>query len=494
MRLMSSGSGFPPEILTVGQVAAADRAAIRAGTPGSVLMENAGRAVADAMSSRFPAGPVLVLAGPGNNGGDGFVAARLLARNGREVRVALLGPREALTGDAALAAARWSGPVHPFEPDLPDGAAVVVDAVFGAGLSRPLPSGVVAMFSAVRARGLPSVAVDLPSGVHGDTGAESAGVLPAEVTVTFHRLKPAHVLFPGRALAGEVVLADIGIPASSVAGQALLNGPAVWREQVRRLDWRIHKYLRGHAVVVGGPPRRAGAARLAAHAALRAGAGLVTLAVPTEAVPAYAGDPKALMLEPAAAPSRFREMLATAKTSVAVLGPGNGVGSATRSRVAIAAEAGLRLVLDADALTSFAGNTESLASHCATADAAVLTPHDGEFRRLFPDVDGDRITRARIAAELTGAVVVSKGADTVVASREGLAIVNGNAPAYLATAGSGDVLAGIIGGLLASGMGPVAAAAGGVWLHGEAAQGFGTGLIADDLLSRIPSALQSAGI
>lgn len=492
MRLMSSGSTLPPEILTVAQVAAADRAAIRAGTPGVALMEKAGRAVADAVSSRFPADPVLVLAGPGNNGGDGFVAARHLMRNGREVRVALLGPREALAGDAALAAARWSGPVHPFESDLLDGAGIVVDAVFGAGLSRPLPPDVVALFNAVRVRGLPSVAVDLPSGVDGDTGVESPGVLPAEVTVTFHRLKPAHVLFPGRALAGEVVLADIGITASSVTGQAFLNGPAVWREQVRRLDWQSHKYLRGHAVVVGGPPRRAGAARLAAHAALRAGAGLVTLAVPAGAVPSYVGDPKALMLQPAAAPDRFREMLAVAKIAVAVVGPGNGVGAATRSRVAIAAEAGLRLVLDADALTSFAGNAKSLALHCASADAAVLTPHDGEFRRLFPDVEGDRLTRARIAAERTGAVVVSKGADTVVAGKDGRAVINANAPAHLATAGSGDVLAGIIGGLLASGMEPFAAGAEGAWLHGEAASEYGPGLIADDLLCSLPSVMRAS--
>lgn len=492
MRLMSSGPALPPEILTVDQMAAADRSAIRSGTPGIVLMENAGRAVAEAVNARYPNGTVVILAGPGNNGGDGFVAARHLARHGRDVRLALFGTSEALAGDAALAAARWTGEIHGWDPALVEGTATVVDAVFGAGLSRPLPAGVVSVFDAVRARKLPCTAVDLPSGVDGDTGTASAGVLPAEATVTFHRLKPAHVLFPGRALAGEVVLADIGIPAPSVTGQVFLNGPAVWREQVRWPDWQTHKYLRGHAVVVGGPPRRAGAARLAAHAALRAGAGLVTLAVPAGAVSAYAGDPKALMLQPAAAPKRFREMLAAAKIDVAVVGPGNGVGAATRSRVAIAAQAGLRLVLDADALTSFAGDAEFLASHCASADVAVLTPHDGEFRRLFPDVEGDRLTRARVAAEQTGAVVISKGADTVVASKDGRAVINANAPANLATAGSGDVLAGIIGGLLASGMEPFAAASAGVWLHGEAASGYGTGLIADDLLRGLPSALQSS--
>lgn len=492
MRLMSSDSALPAEILTVKEMADADRFAIRSGTPGIVLMENAGRAVADTVDARCPSGTVAVLAGPGNNGGDGFVAARHLARRGRDVRLALFGAREALTGDAATAAARWAGEIHPFDRALIDGAATVVDAVFGAGLSRPLPAGVTSVFDAARARELPCIAVDLPSGVDGDTGSASAGALPARATVTFHRLKPAHVLFPGRALAGEIVLADIGIPKTAATGTALLNGPGLWRGQLRQPDWRSHKYQRGHVVVVGGPPQRAGAARLAAHAALRAGAGLVTLAVPSDALVPYIGDPKALMVAPAAEPEGLRALIADSKARAAVLGPGNGVGPATRRRVAVAAEAGLRLVLDADALTSFADEADSLGVLCAAAEAVVLTPHEGEFRRLFPDILGDRLTRARAAAERTGAVVVSKGPDTVVAGRDGQAVINANAPANLATAGSGDVLAGIIGGLLASGMEPFAAAAAGVWLHGEAASGCGAGLIADDLLNGLPSALQSS--
>jgi hydroxyethylthiazole kinase-like uncharacterized protein yjeF len=245
-------------------------------------------------------------------------------------------------------------------------------------------------------------------------------------------------------------------------------------------------------VVVGGPPERAGAARLAAHAALRTGAGLVTLAVPSDALTAYIGDPKALMVAPAAEPEGLEALIKGSKVRAAVLGPGNGVGPATRRRAAIAAEAGLRLVLDADALSSFAGDAPALAALCGAAEAVVLTPHDGEFRRLFPDIEGDRLTRARAAADRTGAVVVSKGPDTVVAGRDVDAIINANAPAILATAGSGDVLAGIIGGLLASAMEPFAAAAAGVWLHGEAASKYGAGLIADDLLSGLPPALRSA--
>ncbi len=492
MRLMSSGPAWPPEILTVGQMAEADRAAVRLGTPGSVLMERAGRAVANAVNRRFPAGTVLVAAGPGNNGGDGFVAARHLARQGRDVCVALWGERQALTGDAAHAAARWLGNTQALDCRLVDGAAVVIDAVFGAGLSRALPDRVASLFGRAREQGKPSVAVDLPSGVDGDTGSASAGVLPARLTVTFHRLKPGHVLFPGRALAGEIVLADLGIPTGKAAAAALLNGPSLWLREQRAPDWRSHKYTRGPVAIVGGSARRAGAARLAGHAALRTGAGLVTIAVPEDAVSAYAGDPKAIMIEPMAASGDLRALLARTRARVVVIGPGSGIGEATRSRVAAAAETGRRMVLDADALTSYVDRLDALAACCAAAEAAVLTPHAGEFRRLFPDLGGNRLTQARTAARRVGATVVSKGPDTVIAVPEGRVIVNANAPASLATAGSGDVLAGAIGGLLASGMEPWAAAAEGVWLHGEAARRFGPGLIADDLPGGLPGALRSA--
>lgn len=494
MHLMSSGSVWPPEILTVEQMAAADHATIQGGRPGIVLMENAGRAVADNVAARFPDGPVTVLAGPGNNGGDGLVAARNLARFGRDVRVALFGNRDALAGDAARAMARWTGPTDVLGPGVLEETAVVVDAVFGAGLSRSLPDSVASSFEAARARGLPSVAVDLPSGVDGNTGAASAGVLAATTTVTFHRLKPAHVLFPGRALAGELVLADIGVTqgAGDEGLSALMNGPLLWRDQLPLLDWRTHKYARGHVIVVGGPAQRAGAARLAAHAALRAGAGLVTLAVPDSDVGAYTGEPKAVMVEPVGNVARFEELVSDSRVTAVVLGPGNGVGDATRERVRVAARPHLALVLDADALTSFGGDADSLAALCKRARAAVLTPHEGEFRRLLPDVRGDRLSRARVAARRIGATMIHKGPDTVIVGPGGQAIINANAPPDLATAGSGDVLAGIVGGLLAGRMEPLAAASASVWLHGEAAAGCGRGLIADDLLIRIPEALHSA--
>ena len=255
MRLMSSDSALPAEILTVKETADADRSVIRSGTPGIVLMENAGRAVADAVDARCPSGTVAVLAGPGNNGGDGFVAARHLARRGRDVRLALFGAREALTGDAATAAARWAGEIHPFDRALIDGAATVVDAVFGAGLSRPLPAGVTSMFDAARARELPCIAVDLPSGVDGDTGSAAAGALPARATVTFHRLKPAHVLFPGRALAGEIVLADIGIPKTAEARWAYGEWIGIARRRFGdRADAAVYSPGTGRAAVLAPHP------------------------------------------------------------------------------------------------------------------------------------------------------------------------------------------------------------------------------------------------
>ncbi len=493
MRLMSSSTSLPPEILSLAQTAAADRAAVDAGRPVQALMESAGRAIAEVVAARFPQGQIAVLAGPGNNGGDGFVAARFLALRGRNVRLALLGNPEKLKGEAAHAAARWDGPIESLTREIIGGAQVVVDGIFGAGLSRSLPDVVIDTLNAVRERDLPVVAIDLPSGVNGDTGTAVEGVLPADATVTFHRLKPAHVLFPGRGLCGELVLADIGISDDAVATQTFLNGPVVWQEQVVRPDWRSHKYERGALVVVGGPIRRSGAARLAACAALRSGAGVVTMAVPSEAVKGYIGNPRALMIEPVSELQEMRTLFEDGRIRAAVVGPGNGVGARTRSLVELAAAARLSVVLDADALTSFEHNAESFASFCRHAEAAVLTPHDGEFHRIFPDLRGDRLCRARAAAARTGAIVVSKGPDTVVAHPDGRTVINANAPETLATAGSGDVLAGIIGGLLATKMDPFSAAAAGVWLHGAAAQAHGSGLIADDLLTCLPEALRAAG-
>ncbi|MFC3677614.1 NAD(P)H-hydrate dehydratase [Ferrovibrio xuzhouensis] len=473
-------------LLTVAEMGEADRRTIAAGTPGLVLMEAAGAAVARIVQRCHPRGPVLVLCGPGNNGGDGFVAARLLAGQGRAVALVLLGSREALHGDAAAMAAQWTGPVlAPADAD-PVAAGVIVDALFGAGLGRPLDGMAKVLVEAVNACGRPVVAVDLPSGLHGDDGQPRGVAIRATRSVTFFRPKPGHLLLPGRLLCGQLHVADIGIPAAVLEGIAprqWLNDPALWRGLLPRPRLDGHKYARGHVLVRGGG--RAGAAQLAGHAALRIGAGLVTLALPAAALQ-QAGGPDALMRQPCEGVPDWRMAIADARRNALLLGPGNGTGDATRMAVLAALGTGRvprrAVVLDADALTAFAADPSRL--FAAMQGPVILTPHDGEFARLFPDLAGDgssKLTRARAAAARSGAIVVLKGADTVIAAPDGKAAINANAPPDLATAGAGDVLAGFCAGLLAQGMPAFEAACAAVWLHGAAAAEAGAGLIADDL-------------
>lgn len=466
----------------------ADSLAIAGGIPGPVLMERAGLAIADAICLRWPVRPVAVLCGPGNNGGDGFVVARLLAERGWPVRLGLLGKSEALKGDAAHHAGLWTGAVEPLSVDLLEGAELAVDAVFGAGLSRPvegLPAEV------LRAVACPLVAVDIPSGIDGATG-EVQGYAPqAAVTVTFFRLKPGHLLYPGRGLCGETLLAGIGIPANVLAEigpHTYENKPGLWR--LPGLAAETHKYRRGHCLVVAGV--MAGAARLSAHAALRTGAGLVSVAVRPEGMGELSAAPAAVILRRCADLPAFAAMAAEPRVASIVIGPGAGPDGRTRRRVLAALAAGKPCLLDADALTAFAEEPERLLAATATAGKAVLTPHEGEFARVFPNIKGGRLGRARQAATAAGAVVLLKGPDTVIAAPDGRAAINANAPSWLGTAGSGDVLSGIIGGLLAQGMAPFEAVCAGAWLHGRAAQEFGHGMIADDLADALPGVLPLA--
>ena len=508
------GTATALEVLTVAEMGEADRRAIAGGTPGINLMEAAGAAVAEEVMRRFPDRPAIVLCGPGNNGGDGFVAARLLRESGRSVRLALLGDFGALKGDAAIAAASFKGTVEPLGSEVLTGAgangAVIVDALFGAGLARPLEGAALATVKTLNRRRLPVIAVDLPSGVQGDTGAVlggDEGAAPSAVaTVTFFRKKPAHLIVPGRELCGDVVVAEIGIPAAVlgvIAPRIAENAPALWAESFPWPRLSDHKYRRGHAVV-GGGAHMTGAARLAARACLRIGAGLVTIASPPEALAIYATTMPGILMTVVAHPADFATMLADPRKNAVLLGPGNGVTPATRAHVLFALEAGRRCVLDADALTVFAERPQDLiaalngAAETSRGPAAVLTPHEGEFARLFGRVHlagpggavlESKIDRARAAAEAAKAVVLLKGADTVIAHPDGRVRINANAPPTLATAGAGDVLAGMIAGLIAQGMEPVAAASAAAWLHGAAAAAFGPGLIAEDLPDLIPSAL-----
>jgi ADP-dependent NAD(P)H-hydrate dehydratase / NAD(P)H-hydrate epimerase len=475
-------------LLTPQQMGAADRLTIAGGIPGITLMENAGRGVADAISRRWPLRPLVVLCGPGNNGGDGFVAARVLAERGWPVRVALLGPVAALRGDAAAAAARWRRAVEPLTPAALDGAALAVDGIFGAGLTRPVEGTARAVVEALGECGLAVVAIDVPSGVDGASGEVRGAAARAAATVTFFRKKPGHLLLPGRGYCGETVLVQIGIPNAvldQIVPDTAADEPSWWLGGLPRPGLESHKYTRGHALVNGGA-LMTGAARLAARSAARLGAGLVTVAAPEAAFPVYAAALSGVIVHPAAGLDDFEALLADKRRNAVLIGPGAGVGAETRDRVLASLAAQKRIVLDADALTTFADDPRRLFS--AIGSPCVMTPHAGEFARLF-DVAGSKPDRARRAARQSGAVIVLKGADTVIAAPDGRVAINANAPAELATAGSGDVLAGIVLGLLAQGMDPFTAAAAAVWLHGDAAGRIGPGLVADDLVEALAPAL-----
>jgi len=486
------------ELLSTDEMAEADRLTIASGVAGIQLMENAGRAVADTVAARHRLGTrIAIIAGPGNNGGDGFVAARLLAERGYVVRVLTLTGRERLTGDAAQAARAFAGATEPASTESLMGADVVVDALFGAGLVRPIEGIAAALIEAMNNNEAATVAVDLPSGINGSTGTVMGTAVKAAETVTFFRRKPAHLLLPGRLHCGKVRVADIGIPAEvldHIKPRTFVNSPVLWGRWFPIPQIAAHKYARGHAVVVSGPLWRTGAARLAARAALRAGAGLVTLASPREALVVNAVASLAVMVHPIDGPGELAGLLSDRRFNALAIGPGGGVGAPMRELVAAALNGERAVVLDADALTSFADEPALLWSRIATrSDAAVtvLTPHQGEFARLFaaePFRDApSKLHAARMAARHSHAVVVLKGADTVIAAPDGRAAISDNAPPWLATAGSGDVLTGLVTGLLAQGMAGFEGACAAVWLHGEAATRVGPGLISEDLSEVLPA-------
>jgi ADP-dependent NAD(P)H-hydrate dehydratase / NAD(P)H-hydrate epimerase len=489
--------GFGMEVLTTAEMERADRLTIAAGTPGFALMLSAGQAVAEAAMDLVEEGPILVVAGRGNNGGDGFVAAAELAARGREVSVILLCERDSLQGDAASAARGWKYPVLPFNPQAIGKPALIVDALFGAGLNRPVKGDPQQMIEAINANGAPVLSVDLPSGVSGTSGAVMGVAIRATETVTFFRRKPAHLLLPGRIHCGRVRVVDIGIDASvlgEIRPQTFENVPPLWRKSFPVPQVDGHKYARGHVVAISGDIAATGAARLAARGSLRAGAGLVTLASPRDALAVNAAALTAVMVRATDTVIEFAELLTDKRFNACVIGPGAGLGERTRDFVLTAMSAKRHVVLDADALTSFADAPDHLfeAIKASHNTEVVLTPHEGEFPRLFSDISNkhplrSKLERVRAAAERSGAVVLLKGPDTVVASPDGRATIAANAPPWLATAGAGDVLAGMIAGLLAQSVPAFEAACIGVWMHGEAAREAGPGLIAEDLPEVLPA-------
>jgi len=485
------------EVLTSAEMERADRLTIAAGTPGFALMLSAGQAVAEAAMQLVEEGPVVVVAGPGNNGGDGFVAAAELAARGREVSVILLCDRDSLQGDAALAARGWKFPVLPFNSHAIGRPALIIDALFGAGLNRPVEGEAADMIAAINATGVPVLAVDLPSGINGTTSAILGTAVRATATITFFRRKPAHLLLPGRLHCGPVEVVNIGIDdrvLAEIQPRVFENVPPLWRGSFPRPRVEGHKYGRGHAIVVSGGLTTTGAARMAARGALRAGAGLVTLLSPREALAVNAMALTAVMIRAVETNAEFADILTDQRLNACVIGPGAGVGEWTRGFVLTALAAKRDLVLDADALTSFASAPEQLfeAIKSSPDPRVVLTPHEGEFSRLFSLLSNkhplrSKLERVRAAAERSGAIVLLKGADTVVAAPDGRAAIAANAPPWLATAGAGDVLAGIIAGLLAQGAPAFEATCIGVWMHGEAGREAGPGLIAEDLSETLPA-------
>ena len=481
------------EVLTVEECYAADRYAAAHGVATLELMEQAGRAVADEIARRWTPRPIAVLCGPGNNGGDGFVTARHLNERGWDVWVETLGDVAALKGDAAEMARHWPGEtIRIAESNRM--ADLFVDALFGAGLSRPLEGEARRLALASPKYKDRVIAIDVPSGLAGDAGKPLGdAVFHAGLTVTFFRKKPAHLLLPGRSLCGDIVVADIGIPEAAldaIAPKLFENTPALWTYPWPKTD--AHKYARGHCVIVSGPPHATGAARLAARGALRVGAGLVSVASPPNAVPVNAAALTAIMVKPFSGSRGLAELLKDERLNAIVIGPGAGVGEETEEMVAAVLRTKAAAVLDADALTSFRGEPKVL--FALLREPAVLTPHEGEFERLFPGLLGasaSKVEAVRTAAAEARCTVLLKGADTVIASADGRAAINSNAPAALATAGSGDVLAGFIGGLMAQGVESFAAASMAVWLHGEAAIAFGPGLIAEDLPEQLPAVLRA---
>ncbi|ENR70559.1 bifunctional ADP-dependent NAD(P)H-hydrate dehydratase/NAD(P)H-hydrate epimerase [Brucella abortus] len=499
------------ELLTPEEMARADRLTMEGGIKdGFALMLAAGRAVADIAQHMFPQKqPVAVLCGPGNNGGDGYVAAQYLLEAGYEaVCFAAAPPRQGT--DAMRASIFYKGQVRDLNEFSPVSFGGIIDALYGAGLARAVEGAQATVIDAVNASGLPVVAVDLPSGISGATGMALGAAMRAKATVTFFRKKPGHLLQPGRAHCGIIHIADIGIPdriLGEINPRVFENSPELWADSLPSPAVDAHKYSRGHAAVFSGAMHSTGAARLSAMAAARSGAGAVTLLSPPDALAVNAAHLTSIMVRETRSQQDAAQFITDRKVTAAVLGPGYGNPAFARdyTKMLLSAASGKAgqfrgLVLDADGITAFENKPDELFdTHRSSATALVLTPHEGEFKRLFPDIAEDntsKIDKARKAAMRANAVVIYKGPDTVIAEPGGLAVINSNGTPFLATAGSGDVLTGIVCGLLAQGMAPFAAACASVWVHADAARRFGHGLIAEDLpaqLSAVWSSLSRFG-
>ncbi|MCF6344147.1 MAG: NAD(P)H-hydrate dehydratase [Devosiaceae bacterium] len=484
-------------LLTPKQMNKADELAVASGVPSIDLMENAGQGVVDVVLEHYSPCSVLILCGAGNNGGDGFVVARLLAEKGIGVELVLLDDVAKLKGDAKINANRYQGEIKSFKHDMLGKADLIIDAIFGSGLDRDVMGEFASIIEQVNKSKIPIIAVDVPSGIDGASGEVRGIAIKATHSVSFFRAKPAHYLLPGREYCGQLHIKDIGIPKSmlqNIEANCWLNQPNLWQLPNRKLS--SHKYDAGHCVVLSGDELHSGAARLAARAALRIGAGLVTLVGKKPALLIHASHLSSIMLKEINNAHELSQLLLDKRYNCVIIGPALGVAKETAELVLVALQSSVSLVVDADGLSSFLDNPEILFAAIKQRQtiSVVLTPHEGEFKRLFPKITGSKIERAKQAAKISGSIVVLKGADSVICAPDGSSVINNNAPPELATAGSGDVLSGIIAALMAQGMKAHKAASAGVYLHAMAGLEFGgAGLIADDLPDLLPKVIKNLG-
>ncbi|HEX9446442.1 MAG TPA: NAD(P)H-hydrate dehydratase [Dongiaceae bacterium] len=490
-------------LVTAAQMRATEQAAFASGLNSFETMCRAGQAVAAAIMKRWSSRPTLVLCGPGNNGGDGYVVAQSLHQAGWPVSVIASAP--AGTEDARRAAEAWGQAVYVGRGDddsrWPAADGLIVDGLFGTGLTRAVTGDAAFLIARANAASAPIVAMDIASGVEADSGAALGVSIQASLTVTFAWAKPGHLLLPGRGLTGQLVVADIDLPRQPLIGSGpdlCLTEPGWWQADLPVPDATSHKFTRGHLVAIGGAVMT-GAVRLATRAARRSGLGLATILAPASAIPIYAADQPGVIIrnrldDLTAGGNResvlVSVVLADNRVSAVLIGSGLSQEGETVDLLRAALASGRPLVIDGGGIDALHALSGKPANPPIKGGTRIVTPHDGEFRRLCPDLtSGSKIDRAQTAARRFGAVVVCKGADTVIAAPDNRVAINASAPAYLATAGSGDVLAGIIAGLLAQGMAAFPAASAGAWLHAEAGRLFGPGLLAEDLPDLLPSVI-----
>lgn len=474
----------PLELFTTEKMYQADQMAAENGISGVELMYNAGRAVFEEICHHFPKARVSIFCGPGNNGGDGFVIAQLLYEAGWSVNVVLMTPSDSFMGDAKFHLDRLSIPsFNCDDPEVWD-CEVVVDALFGAGLSRPVGGEHARVIAAINELGKPVISVDIPSGIDGDTGEVRGIAIEATRTVTFERSKIGHHLYPGKHYVGDLSVCSIGIPKDVIQSLSLsvsLNDPKLWSGKYPWPDEEGHKFKRGHGVIISGD-QMTGAARLAALNARRVGMGVATIWAPDEAAARIhrVDQPGNIVTT-----EQIQQVLGSKKIQACLVGPGLGRGEWQKDLVKFLWDTDLPLVVDADAI-----NLLGYIQPSRRVAPTILTPHEGEFARLFPNLEGSKVKRALEGAERLNATLLLKGADTVIAQATGDVRINDLASPWLATAGSGDCLAGICLGLLAMGMSPFDSAAMAAWVHGSAGKRLGPGLIAEDIEGQLPLILQ----